>query len=69
MANNLLQMLYNLADAFFLGRIGPAAVAAPSISFTMIFFLVVFGLSFSMAGTTLIAQSTGKGDPDRKSVV
>lgn len=65
MANNLLQMLYNLVDAFFLGRIGPAAVAAPSISFTMIFFLVVFGLSFSMAGTTLIAQSTGKGDPER----
>lgn len=65
MLNNLLQMLYNLVDAFFLGKIGPAAVAAPTISFTMIFFLAVFGMSFSMAGTTLIAQSKGKGDMTR----
>jgi len=65
MLNNLLQMLYNLADAYFLGRLGPAAVAAPSISFSMIFFLAVFGMSFSMAGTTLIAQTKGKGDMER----
>ncbi len=65
MLNNLLQMLYNLVDAWFLGRISAAAVAAPTISFTMIFFLVVFGLAFSMAGTTLIAQSKGKGDMAR----
>ncbi len=65
MLNNLLQMLYNLADAYFLGKLSPAALAAPTISFTMIFFLVVFGLAFSMAGTTLIAQSKGKGDLER----
>lgn len=65
MLNNLLQMLYNLVDAWFLGRISAAAVAAPTISFTLIFFLVVFGLAFSMAGTTLIAQSKGKGDMAR----
>jgi putative MATE family efflux protein len=65
MLNNLLQMLYNLADAYFLGKVSPAALAAPTISFTMIFFLVVFGLAFSMAGTTLIAQSKGKGDMER----
>jgi putative MATE family efflux protein len=65
MLNNLLQMLLNLADTFFLGRIGAAAMSAPSISFTLIFFLVVFGMSFAMAGTTLIAQSTGRGDHER----
>lgn len=65
MLNNLLQMLYNLADAFFLGRVSAAALTAPAISFTMVFFLVVFGMSFSMAGTTLIAQSKGKGDIER----
>lgn len=62
MAANLLQMLYNLADAFFLGRLGAAAVSAPAISFNLIFFVVVFGMAFSAAGTTLIAQSKGKGD-------
>ena len=65
MLNNLLQMLLNLADAFYLGKISAAAMAAPSISFTLVFFLVVFGMSFAMAGTTLIAQSTGKGDRER----
>jgi len=65
MLNNLLQMLYNLVDAWFLGRIGAAAVSAPTISFSLIFFLVVFGLAFSMAGTTLIAQSKGRGDMER----
>ncbi len=65
MLNNLLQMLYNLVDAYFLGRISAAALSAPTISFTLIFFIVVFGLGFSMAGTTLIAQSTGKGDLER----
>ena len=65
MLNNLLQMLYNLVDAWFLGRIGAAAVSAPTISFTLIFFLVIFGVAFSMAGTTLIAQSKGRGDMER----
>ncbi len=65
MLNNLLQMLYNLVDAWFLGRIGAAAVSAPTISFSLIFFLVVFGLAFSMAGTTLTAQSKGRGDMER----
>jgi len=65
MLNNLLQMLYNLVDAWFLGRLGAAAVSAPTISFTLIFFLVIFGVAFSMAGTTLIAQSKGKGDMER----
>lgn len=65
MLANLLQMLLNLADAFYLGKLGAAAVSAPTISFNLIFFLVVFGMSFGMAGTTLIAQSKGKGDRER----
>lgn len=65
MLSNLLQMLFNLADAYFLGRLGREAVAAPSISFSLIFFLAVFGMSFATAGTTLIAQSRGRGDQSR----
>ncbi len=61
MAANLLQTLYNLADTFFLGRLGKEAVSAPSIAFNMIFFLVVFGTGFSSAGTTLISQAKGRG--------
>ncbi|MFP4484169.1 MAG: MATE family efflux transporter [Spirochaetaceae bacterium] len=65
MVANLLQMLYNLADAFFLGKISAEAVAAPSISLNLVMFLVVSGLALAMAGTTLISQSKGKGDRDR----
>ena len=65
MLANMLQTMYNLADAFFLGRIGREAVSAPSISFTLIWFTVVFGMGMTIAGTTLISQSKGKGDQEK----
>ncbi len=65
MLTNLLQMTYNLVDAWFLGKLGAAAVSAPAMSFSFIMFLAVFGIGFSMAGTTLVAQSHGAGNSDR----
>ncbi len=65
MGGNLLQMLYNLADTYFLGKLGSGALAAPSISFSVIFFMIIFGSGFSMAGTTLISQAKGKGDREK----
>lgn len=61
-AGSLLETLYNLTDAFFLGKLGIAEFSAPSIAFNIVFFLIVFGLGLSGAGATLIAQSKGKGD-------
>ncbi len=65
MLANLSQMMYNLADAFFLGRLGREAVAAASIAFNLVMFVVVVGLGLANAGTTLIAQSIGAGRQDR----
>ncbi len=65
MAGNLVQTLYNLTDAFFLGKLGKAELSAPTIAFPIIFFLILFGIGLSMAGTTLIAQSHGKGSRER----
>ncbi|MCG8572468.1 MAG: MATE family efflux transporter [Spirochaetes bacterium] len=62
---NFLQMAYNLTDAYFLGKLGREFLSAPSIAFNIIFFLTIFGMVFSMAGTTLIAQSKGKGDHEK----
>jgi MATE family, multidrug efflux pump len=62
MLGNFLQMLYNLADSYFLGKIGKEALSAPSISMNLVFFLIIFAFGFSSAGTTLISQSLGKGD-------
>lgn len=61
MLTNLLQVTYNLVDAWFLGRISAEAVSAPSIAFSVVFFLSVFGMGFSQAGTTLVSQSQGAG--------
>lgn len=62
MLTNFLQTLYNLADTFFLGKLGKEALSAPSIAFILILFLIIFAAGFSQAGTTLISQSIGKGD-------
>lgn len=65
MLSNFLQTLYNITDAFFLGKLGRAEISAPTISFNIIFFLIIFGMGLSMAGTTLIAQSKGKKDQEK----
>jgi putative MATE family efflux protein len=60
----LLQVAYNVADAFWLGRYSANAVGAISLSFPIIFFLIAFGGGFSVAGSTLVAQYMG-ADSDR----
>ena len=65
MATFLLQTLYNMADAFWLGKLGREALSAPGISFPILFFFVSFGAGFSVAGTTLVAQYTGSGQRDK----
>lgn len=62
---NLLQQLYNIADIYWLGRLGKFAVAAPIISFPIMFLFISVAIGFSMAGTSLIAQFMGKGDGHR----
>lgn len=65
MLGSFLQMLYNLTDAYFLGKLGKEELSAPSIVMTLIMFLVMFGMGLSVAGTTLISQSKGKGDQEK----
>jgi len=63
----LIHMLYNLADAFWLGKLGRTALAAPVISFNIIFFILSLGLGFSVAGTALVAQYMGAQDREKAS--
>jgi putative MATE family efflux protein len=62
MLSHLLQTMYNLADAFWLGKMGRQALNAPTI--TMHVFLIGFALAagLSAAGTTLVSQYKGSGD-------
>lgn len=65
MLGSFLQMLYNLTDAYFLGKLGKEELSAPSIVINLILFLILFGMGLSAAGTTLISQAKGKGDQEK----
>ena len=65
MAGSLIETLYNLTDAFFLGKLGASEISAPSVSSSIVFFLIIFASGLANAGTTLIAQAKGRGSPER----
>ena len=62
---NVVQTAYQLIDTFWVGRLGSNAVAAVSLSFPVIFLMTSLGVGFAVAGTTLVAQYTGRGETDR----
>ena len=59
---NTLQSAYQLTDTFWVGRLGASAVAAVSICYPIIFVLLSLGLGFSIAGTVLVSQYSGRKD-------
>ncbi len=61
---NLLMVGYNLADTFWVGRLGQAGVSALSFSWAIIFLVISFGIGFNVAGTVLVAQNKGAGNLD-----
>jgi putative MATE family efflux protein len=64
-ATNLLQVGYNLADTFWVGRLGQPAVTALSFSWAIVFLLISLAAGFTVAGTVLVAQNKGAGRTDR----
>jgi putative MATE family efflux protein len=61
---NVLQSGYQLTDAFWVGRLDAAAVAAVSVSFPLTFLVIALGSGLAMAGATLSAQYMGAGRQD-----
>lgn len=59
---NVLQTGYQLTDAFWVGRLGAAAVAAVSVSFPITFLMIAIGGGLAVAGATLTAQYFGAGN-------
>jgi putative MATE family efflux protein len=62
MGANILQIAYQLVDAFWVGRLGAAAVASVSVSMPIMFLMISAGMGFAIAGSTLIAQYVGAGN-------
>jgi len=61
-AGSLLQALYSLVDAFWLGRWSEKALAAPGVCMPFIFVVIAFAMGFGTAGTAIVAQHTGAGN-------
>jgi len=62
MIANVLQAAYQLVDAFWVGRLGGAAVAAVSVTTPVIFLTMAIGIGLAIAGSVLIAQYFGAGN-------
>ncbi|RLG15811.1 MAG: hypothetical protein DRN71_00300 [Candidatus Nanohalarchaeota archaeon] len=55
-----LQTAFNIIDAIFLGRLSADALAAISITFPVIFFIIAIGAGIGIGVTSLIARYIGK---------
>ena len=63
--SQLLQVGYNLADTFWVGQLGQAAVSALSYSWPLVFLMISVAGGFTVAGTVLVAQHKGAGEDQR----
>lgn len=59
MFTNLMQTVYNLADIFWLGRLGKTEVASVILVFPVIFLMLSLGVGINVAGNALISQYIG----------
>jgi len=62
MITNIVQSLYNMVDAFYLGKLGKVKFSAPTIAFPIIFIFMSFSMGLASAGTALVAQHIGAGN-------
>ncbi|MBI2992617.1 MAG: MATE family efflux transporter [Gammaproteobacteria bacterium] len=56
---NILHSAYQLVDMFWVGRLGADGLAAVSVCYPIIFFLMSAGLGLSIAGSVFVAQYAG----------
>ena len=72
MLASLLETFYQLADTFWLGRLGGEqsgdSVAALQIAFPLLWFFASAAAGFSMSGTALVSQHTGAGDKKKADI-
>lgn len=61
----MLQVIYNLTDTFWVGRLGADAVSALSFSFPVVFIMLSVAGGFTAGGSVLVAQHVGSNEPER----
>ncbi|MEN1760477.1 MULTISPECIES: MATE family efflux transporter [Anoxynatronum] len=64
MFNNFVQMLYSLADTYWVGNyLGTSELAAIILVFPVLYFTLSLGMGVNIAGTALISRFSGAGSP------
>lgn len=64
----LITVIYNMADTFFIGQLdNPAEVAAVQLAMPLFIFFNAIANLFGLGGASLISRSIGEGDRDRAS--
>ncbi len=56
------QTVYNMVDAYFLGKLGTTQFAAPTLVFPLVFTFIAIGMGFGVAGSALVSQYIGAGE-------
>ena len=57
--NNLVQVVYNITDTFWLGKLGREALSAPGTVWPIIGTLMALGMGFATAGFAFVGQYIG----------
>ncbi len=65
MVGESMQLMYNLADTFWVGRLGAEFLAAITVSFPIVFLIFSIGIGFSISGIALISQYEGAGQHEK----
>ncbi|WP_461865379.1 MATE family efflux transporter [Thermococcus sp.] len=63
--SNIIQVVYNITDTFWLGKLGREALSAPGTSWPVIGTLMALGMGFAMAGFAFVGQYIGAEQYDK----
>lgn len=64
--SQLITVIYNMADTFFIGRLGdPNQVAAATLAMPLFIFLTAFANLFGIGGASTISRCLGAGKPEK----
>ena len=65
----LMQSIFELVDAYFVGRLGADALAAVGVTGTLLILVLAVGIGLSMATTAMVARRIGEKDEEGAGVL
>ncbi len=63
-----MQSLFMVVDVFFVGKLGPDAVAIVGLTDSLLMLVFSIAIGLSMGATAMVARRVGEGDPDAAAV-